>query len=37
MTDDEAGAWAAALRNDSEAGGFFGASNYYSYVAAKRP
>jgi ubiquinone/menaquinone biosynthesis C-methylase UbiE len=36
MTVEEAGAWADALRKDSEAGVFFGACNFYSYVA-KRP
>jgi ubiquinone/menaquinone biosynthesis C-methylase UbiE len=36
MTEDEADAWAAALCNDSEAGAFFGSSNYYAYVA-RRP
>ncbi|HBY99462.1 MAG TPA: SAM-dependent methyltransferase [Chloroflexi bacterium] len=36
MTEDEADAWAAALRSDSEAGVFFGSSNYYAYVA-RRP
>jgi ubiquinone/menaquinone biosynthesis C-methylase UbiE len=33
MTTDEADAWAAALRRDSEAGVFFGSSNYYAYIA----
>jgi ubiquinone/menaquinone biosynthesis C-methylase UbiE len=37
MTEDEADAWAAALRRDSEAGVFFGSSNYYAYVARRRP
>jgi ubiquinone/menaquinone biosynthesis C-methylase UbiE len=36
MSEDEANAWAAALRKDSEAGVFFGSSNYYAYVA-RRP
>lgn len=36
MTEDEADAWAAALRADSEAGVFFGSSNYHAYVA-RRP
>ncbi len=36
MTEEEANAWAAALRSDSDAGIFFGSSNYYAYVA-KRP
>ena len=36
MTEEEAEAWADALRKDSEAGVFFGASNYYTYVA-RRP
>jgi ubiquinone/menaquinone biosynthesis C-methylase UbiE len=35
MTEDEANAWAAALRGDSEAGVFFGSSNYYAYVAKR--
>lgn len=33
---DEAVAWAAGLKRDSEDGVFFGSSNYYSYVA-RRP
>jgi ubiquinone/menaquinone biosynthesis C-methylase UbiE len=36
MTEEEANTWADRLLQDSEAGVFFGASNYYSYVA-KRP
>jgi SAM-dependent methyltransferase len=36
MTQQEADAWAEGLRLDSEAGVFFGASNYYGYVA-RRP
>ena len=36
MTEEEANAWAAALRSDSDAGVFFGSSNYYAYVA-RRP
>ena len=36
MTETEANTWADTLLQDSEAGVFFGASNYYSYVA-KRP
>ncbi|HWM78379.1 MAG TPA: methyltransferase domain-containing protein [Methylomirabilota bacterium] len=36
MTDEEAEAWAEALRQDSERGVFFGSSNYYSYVARRR-
>jgi ubiquinone/menaquinone biosynthesis C-methylase UbiE len=36
MMENEADAWAAALRSDSEAGVFFGSSNYYAYVA-RRP
>jgi ubiquinone/menaquinone biosynthesis C-methylase UbiE len=36
MTEEEAGVWAEALLKDSADGVFFGASNYYSYVA-KRP
>ena len=35
MTADEADAWAAGLRRDSESGFFFGSSNYYAYVARK--
>jgi ubiquinone/menaquinone biosynthesis C-methylase UbiE len=35
MSQDEADAWAAALRLDSEAGVFFGSSNYYAYVAKR--
>jgi ubiquinone/menaquinone biosynthesis C-methylase UbiE len=35
MTEDEADAWAAALQRDSEAGVFFGSSNYYAYVARR--
>lgn len=36
MTGEEANAWAAALRSDSEAGVFFGSSNYYAYVGRRR-
>jgi ubiquinone/menaquinone biosynthesis C-methylase UbiE len=36
MTEADASAWADTLLKDSEAGVFFGASNYYSYVA-RRP
>ena len=36
MTVARADAWAEARRRDSEAGVFFGASNYCGYVA-KRP
>jgi ubiquinone/menaquinone biosynthesis C-methylase UbiE len=36
MTEHEANAWAAALHGDSDAGIFFGSSNYYAYVA-RRP
>jgi ubiquinone/menaquinone biosynthesis C-methylase UbiE len=36
MTDQYADAWAARLGHDSQAGVFFGASNYYSYVAKRR-
>jgi ubiquinone/menaquinone biosynthesis C-methylase UbiE len=36
MTEDDANAWAAALREDSDSGTFFGSSNYYAYVA-RRP
>jgi ubiquinone/menaquinone biosynthesis C-methylase UbiE len=35
MTVEQADTWAAALRRDSEAGVFFGASNYYGYVAQR--
>jgi hypothetical protein len=35
-TEQEADAWAEGLRLDSVAGVFFGASNYYGYVA-RRP
>jgi ubiquinone/menaquinone biosynthesis C-methylase UbiE len=35
MTEDEADAWAAALRSDSEAGVFFGSCNYYAYIARR--
>jgi ubiquinone/menaquinone biosynthesis C-methylase UbiE len=35
MSEDEANAWAAALRGDSDAGVFFGSSNYYAYVARR--
>jgi hypothetical protein len=35
MTADEADAWAAALRTDSETGVFFASSNYYAYVAKR--
>jgi ubiquinone/menaquinone biosynthesis C-methylase UbiE len=36
ITEQEADAWAESLRLDSVAGVFFGASNYYGYVA-RRP
>jgi len=36
MTEEEANAWAAALRSDSEAGIFFGSSNYYAYIGRRR-
>lgn len=36
MTERDANAWAAALQGDSDAGIFFGSSNYYAYVA-RRP
>jgi ubiquinone/menaquinone biosynthesis C-methylase UbiE len=36
MTEEEADVWAEGLRLDSVAGVFFGASNYYGYVA-RRP
>jgi ubiquinone/menaquinone biosynthesis C-methylase UbiE len=35
MTEAEAGIWADGLRRDSDAGVFFGASNYYGYVARR--
>ena len=35
MSEDEANAWAGALRRDSEAGVFFGSSNYHAYVARR--
>jgi hypothetical protein len=35
MSVAQANAWAEALRRDSEAGLFFGASNYYGYVARR--
>jgi ubiquinone/menaquinone biosynthesis C-methylase UbiE len=36
LSEDEANAWAAALRADSDADVFFGSCNYYAYVA-RRP
>lgn len=36
MTQAEADAWTGNLHHDSEAGVFFGSSNYYAYVA-RRP
>lgn len=36
MPQEAADAWAAGLRSDSEAGVFFGSSNYYAYVATRR-
>ena len=36
MSEDEANAWAAALRADSDAHVFFGSCNYYAYVG-RRP
>ena len=36
MTEEEATGWAAALHEASESGVFFGASNYYTYIA-RRP
>jgi ubiquinone/menaquinone biosynthesis C-methylase UbiE len=36
MSESYAADWAAGLTKDSEAGLFFGASNYYSYVAKRR-
>jgi SAM-dependent methyltransferase len=35
MTGEEADAWAAALRSDSDQGVFFGSSNYYAYVSLR--
>ena len=35
MTGEEADAWAAALRSDSDQGVFFGSSNYYAYVSRR--
>jgi ubiquinone/menaquinone biosynthesis C-methylase UbiE len=35
MTESQAADWAAAMFRRSDQGTFFGASNYYSYVAAK--
>jgi len=36
MTEQETNAWAEGLLSDCAAGVFFGASNYYGYVA-RRP
>jgi ubiquinone/menaquinone biosynthesis C-methylase UbiE len=36
MAEDEADAWATALRSDADAGVFFGSCNYYAYIA-RRP
>ncbi len=36
MTDSEASEWAAGMSRRSDQGTFFGASNYYGYVARKR-
>jgi ubiquinone/menaquinone biosynthesis C-methylase UbiE len=36
MTDSQAAEWAAAMFRRSDRGMFFGASNYYGYVATKR-
>jgi hypothetical protein len=36
MTEAEATSWANALREASDEGVFFGASNYYTYIA-RRP
>ncbi len=36
MTDAQAAEWAAAVLRRSDQGTFFGASNYYGYVAQKR-
>ena len=35
MTESQAGRWAAAMFRRSDEGTFFGASNYYGYVATK--
>lgn len=35
MTEEEATGWAAALHEASESGVFFGASNYYTYIARR--
>ena len=35
MTDSEAADWTAAMRRRSDQGTFFGASNYYAYIARK--
>jgi ubiquinone/menaquinone biosynthesis C-methylase UbiE len=35
LTEEQANDWAGSLLNDTEAGVFFGASNYYSYVARR--
>ncbi len=32
---EEADAWAANLRRDSDAGVFFGSCNYYAYLAKR--
>lgn len=36
MTDAQASEWAAGMRHRSDDGTFFGASNYYGYVASKQ-
>jgi ubiquinone/menaquinone biosynthesis C-methylase UbiE len=36
MSEERAAQWAAAMRRRSDEGTFFGASNFYSYVATKR-
>lgn len=36
MTEEDADAWATALRRDSSEGVFFGSSNYYPYLATRR-
>ena len=36
MTEEEATSWANALHKASDKGVFFGASNYYTYIA-RRP
>lgn len=35
MSEEDSNAWAEALVKDAAEGVFFGASNYYSYVARR--